>query len=59
MDPLMLIGLFFGGGVVFMVLFVAIMSVLNKGKAGQTSTKGSPGPSAGDAVSHRHNADNF
>lgn len=59
MDPIMLIGLFFGGAVVFMVLFVVVMSIVYKGKSKPNSDMPDHGNKAADAMNTINNSNNF
>ena len=57
MDPLVLIGMFFGGGLIFIAIFVVIMAKFGKG--GPANTPGENHGSAADAMSHIRNSNNF
>ncbi|WP_297732097.1 hypothetical protein [uncultured Maricaulis sp.] len=59
MDPIMMIGLFFGGAVVFMVLFVVVMSLVYKGKSKPNSDMPDQGNKAADAMNTINNSNNF
>ena len=57
MDPLVLIGMFFGGGLIFIAIFVVIMAKFRK--RGPASTPGEKHGSAANAMSHIRNSNNF
>lgn len=56
MDPRVLIGMFFGGGLIFIAIFVVIMAKF--GKAGPANTPGEKHGAATNAMNPLHNSDN-
>ena len=59
MDPMVLIGLFFGGGIVFMILFVVVMTIVSKGKPTKAGPDADHRPKAGDAMNIVNNSNNM
>ena len=57
MDPLVLIGMFFGGGLIFIAIFVVIMAKFGKG--GPASTPDDKHGRAADAMNQVRNSNNF
>lgn len=57
MDPLVLIGMFFGGGLSFIAIFVVIMAKFGKG--GPASTPDDKHGRAVDAMNQVRNSNNF
>lgn len=57
MDPLVLIGMFFGGGLIFIAIFVVIMAKFGKGDP--ASTPGEKHGTAADSMNHIRNSNNF
>jgi len=57
MDPLVLIGMFFGGGLIFIAIFVVIMAKFGKG--GPASTPGDKHGRAADSMNQVRNSNNF
>ena len=58
-SPILLIALFFGGGILFMIAFVVIMVITGKGKPGKPSQHADTSNGAADAMRHISNSDNF